>query len=220
LQRPNGPVGDEGVDVPGVRASLAAPLDVEPSGRTAALLRRSPLRTGHARFPGTTAQASPVDDEDSASASWLVHRRSGEVPPSAVSVEEPVEDPVLAVDLFDDVLFGQHAPNGHEPLFPLAWAARFVLDVQKEFPAGGTASALASQKPGGVLVHGRGLLLASPIGPVLGQGGVIRRGSAVDRDVPDDLRPGKLGEVGAAVAVTEHPAVLPGLVELAEVAAG
>src|SRR5262249_44610793 len=30
LQRPDGPVGDEGVDVPLVRASLAFPLDAEP----------------------------------------------------------------------------------------------------------------------------------------------------------------------------------------------
>src|SRR5919205_2636037 len=201
-----------------VSASLAVALDAPSSGRTAALLRRSSLRTGHARFPGTTAQASPEGVEESASASWLVHCRSGEVPPSAVGVEEPVEGPILAADLFDDVLFGQHAPDGHEPLFPFAWAAWFVLGVKKEFPADGAPSALTLQEPGGVLVHGRGLLLASPIGPVLGQGGVIRGSSAVHRDVSDDLRPGELGEVGAAVAVAEHPSVLPGLVELAEVA--
>lgn len=131
------------------------------SGSGDALLRPRPLRTGRARFPGTTAQASPEDDEVSASASWLVHRPSGKDLPSAVRVEEPVKGPGLAVDLFDDVLFGQHPPDGHEPLFPLAWAAWFVLGVQKEFPANGTASALASQKPGGVLIHGRRALYSS-----------------------------------------------------------
>ena len=35
--------------------------------------------------------------------------------------------------------------------------------------------------------------------------------------MPDDLRPGELHQVGAAVTVTEYPSVLPGLVELAEV---
>lgn len=94
------------------------------------MLRPRPLRTGRACFPGTTAQASPEDDEVSASASWLVHRLSGKDLPSAVRVEEPVEGPVLAVDLFDDVLLGQHSPDGHEPLFPLAWAAWLVLGVQ------------------------------------------------------------------------------------------
>src|SRR5215207_10405329 len=152
-----------------------------------------------------------------ASASLLVHRRSGKVAPMAVRVEKSVEGPVLAVDLFDDVLFGQHASDSDEPLLPFAWAAWFVFGVQEELAACRTASVLASLKPRGVLVHRRGLLLASPLGPVLGQGGVIGRCSAVDRDMPDDLRPGELGEVDAAVAVTKHPPVSPGLVEHAEV---
>ncbi len=61
-----------------------------------------------------------------------------------MGVEEPVEGPILAFDLFDDVLFGQHAPNGHEPLFPLTWTAWFVLGVQKEFPAEGSSSSRPS----------------------------------------------------------------------------
>ena len=40
-----------------------------------------------------------------------------------------------------------------EGLFPVAWAAWFVLGVQQQFPACGTASALGSQEPGGVLIH-------------------------------------------------------------------
>src|SRR4249920_3436486 len=38
--------------------------------------------------------------------------------------------------------------------------------------------------------------------------------------MPDDLRPGVAVEVGAAVAVTEHPPVVPVRVVLAEVAGG
>jgi hypothetical protein len=47
----------------------------------------------------------------------------------AVRVEKSAEGPILAVDLFDDVLFGQHASDGDEPLFPFAWAAWFVFGV-------------------------------------------------------------------------------------------
>lgn len=43
-------------------AGRATRAVMEASGRTAALLRRSPLRIGRARFPGTTAQASPEGD--------------------------------------------------------------------------------------------------------------------------------------------------------------
>jgi hypothetical protein len=38
-----------------------------------------------------------------------------------------------------------------------------------------------------------------------------------DRLVSDDVGPGELVHEGAAVAVAEHPPVLPGLVEFAEV---
>ena len=68
-----------------------------------------------------------------------------------------------------------------------------------------------------MLVHGRGLALTPPIGPVADQGWVVWGRPASDGDMPDDLRPGELGEVGAAVAVAEHPPVPPGLVEQAEV---
>ena len=54
----------------------------------------------------------------SALASWLVVLGGGE-PPLTVGVKEPVEGPVLAVDLLDDVLLAQDPPNGHEPLLPL-----------------------------------------------------------------------------------------------------
>src|SRR5258708_28686895 len=198
-----------------VRPWFAHPANVKASGSGDALLRPRPLRTGRARFPGTTAQASPMGGK-------CLRRRHGCAafggePPLAVRVEEPVEGPVLAVDLLDDVLLAQYAPDGHEPLFPLVWAAWLVVGVEQKFPACGTAPVLGSQEPGGVLVRGRRLLLAPPFGPVSRQGGVIRTCCAVDRDMPADLRPGELGEVGAAVAVTEYPPVLPGLVELAEV---
>src|SRR4051812_18174225 len=36
--------------------------------------------------------------------------------------------------LFDDVAFGQHPPDGREPLLPLAWATWLVFGVQQQFP--------------------------------------------------------------------------------------
>ena len=63
----------------------------------------------------------------------------------------------------------------------------------------------------------RGGGLASSLGPVGGQGGVVRGRRALNHPVPDDPGPGELLHVGAACAVAEHPSVTPGLVELAEV---
>src|SRR5690349_8046117 len=68
-------------------------------------------------------------------------------------------------------------------------------------------------------VHRPGYSPAPPVGPVPGQGWVVRRRGSPDHLVPDDLCPGEPAEVGAAVAVAEYPPVLPGLAELAEVAA-
>ena len=87
-------------------------------------------------------------------------------------------------------------------------------------PAGGTAAVLGSPEPDGVLVCWWRFPLAPPVRPVPGQGGVIGGCPAAHRDVPDDLGPGELGEVGAGVPVAEHPSVLPGLVECAEVPGG
>jgi hypothetical protein len=66
----------------------------------------------------------------------------------------------------------------------------------------------------------RGWLPASPVGPVGPQGGIVGGRGAFDHLVPFDLRPGELGEVGAAVAVPEHPLIGPGRVEPAEVSGG
>ena len=72
-----------------------------------------------------------------------------------------------------------------------------------------------------VYLSSGGLIFFPPSGPVSGQGGVIG-GCArpLARHVPLGMgRPGELDQVGAAVAVAEHPAVVPELVELAEVPA-
>ena len=75
----------------------------------------------------------------------------GGEPPLAVGVKEPVDCPVLAVDLLDDVLLAQDPPDSDEPLFPLEWGACFVIGVQQELPARWAAPAL-----GKVGLSGRG----------------------------------------------------------------
>ena len=89
--------------------------------------------------------------------------------------------------------------------------------VQEQSPQSGQRPCCAYRSRRLVLPIGGGGVFAPPFGPVLGQGGVIRGCSALDHLVSDDLRPGELEQVGAAFAVAEHPPVLPGLVEHAEV---
>jgi hypothetical protein len=56
--------------------------------------------------------------------------------------------------------------------------------------------------------------------PSTDQCGVIRGRPALNQRVPDDIGPGKLDQVGAAVTVSEYPPIAPELVEPAEIAGG
>jgi hypothetical protein len=85
-------------------------------------------------------------------------------------------------------------------------------------PAHRASPVLPGEQAQGVAVE-RGFDLLAPFGPVSGQGWVIGGCRALDRHVPPDGRPGELDQVGAAVAVAEHPAVVPELAVLAEVPA-
>jgi len=143
----------------------------------------------------------------------------GGLPPLAVGVYEtelvivwravssPIADVVVLDRLADDP----------QPLFPLGRALWLVVGVQQEFPAERAASTLRLQPAKGELVQRRRGLRASPFGPVLGEGRIVGRRRARDQSVPDDLGPYQPDQVGAAVAVAEHPPVGPGRVELAEV---
>ena len=112
----------------------------------------------------------------------------------------------------DDRLAG-----GEQPTFPLAWVLWPVIDGQEPIPALATAAVLGIEEPQTGRVDREGWRLASSFGPVVSQGGVVRGRRAFDHWVSDDPGPGELVEVGAAVAVAEHPPVVSGLVELAEV---
>ena len=104
-----------------------------------------------------------------------------------------------------------------EPLFPFVGACGSWSACSRRSPQSGQrpCCAWSSRRP--MSVQRRGLAVRRRVGPVLGQGRVVRGRPALDQLVPDDLRPGELEQVGAAVAVAEHPPVLPGRVERAEV---
>jgi hypothetical protein len=81
---------------------------------------------------------------------------------------------------------------------------------------GRAATILGSEAPEGGVADRQGRRASSPV-PVFGQGRVVGRRPARDDRVSGDGRPGELVEIGAALAVAEHPPALPGLVEPIEV---
>lgn len=111
----------------------------------------------------------------------------------------------------DPVAVDRLAGDG-EPQFPLSWGLRLVIGVEQEVSADRTSAVLCFQEAQPACVQWWRGLLAPPVGPVSGQGGVVRGRPSGDQRVADDRRPGVADLVGAAVAVTEHPPVLPGLV--------
>jgi predicted transposase YbfD/YdcC len=94
----------------------------------------------------------------------------------------------------------------------MASLRNLVLTILRLAGAISIAAACAITPAGPALANDHELLndFAEALGGCLG----------ADQPVPDDLCPGELGQVGAAVAVAEYPAVLPGLVVPAEVPAG
>src|ERR1700726_4227773 len=103
-----------------------------------------------------------------------------------------------------------------EPVFPCLWGLGSFVGGEESAVADRAATVLGLVEPQGGGADRHRCLAPSP-GPVVAQGGVVRGRSAFDDSVPDDGGPGEPVEVGAAVAVTEHPAILSGPVELAEV---
>ena len=120
-----------------------------------------------------------------------------------------------SVTLVDRVLADRLARGG-VPLLPFLRALRLAVGVQQQSPAERAPAALAAQQ-----VPGRGVdreaVAASPLLPVPGEGGVVGGRPPGDHPVPDDFRPGELAEVEAGFPASEHPLVLPGRVEHAEV---
>src|SRR5438034_3760574 len=122
-----------------------------------------------------------------------------------------------AAPLLVERSFGDGLAGGADPLLPLLWALRWMVGVEEKLPAGRAQPLLLFEQSQAEIVQGRWSRPATPIGPVLGQSRVVRRRRSLDHLVSDDQRPGMLDQVGAAVAVAENPAILPGLVIPGEV---
>lgn len=98
----------------------------------------------------------------------------GEVPTAAVGMGETdvVRRPGRCVR--DDGLFRHRLASDRKPLFPLAWALWFVVGEQEEPAAQRAAAVLLLQQTQVGATHRRGWSLAAPLGPVVGQGRVVR----------------------------------------------
>ena len=84
------------------------------------------------------------------------------------------------------------------------------VGVQEQLPAQRAPAMLCLQEAQAGSVHRPGYSPAPAGGPVGSQGGVVTGRGSPDHLVPDDFRPGEPEQVGATVAVAEHPLVLPG----------
>src|SRR6266545_411383 len=93
-------------------------------------------------------------------------------PALAVRVDQAGAVRCARVPLGGHVLLGDRLAGDPVPLFPLGGAGWLVVGVQEQVPA-----------------VEQGSVLAASLGPVVGQGGVVRGRRAEDQTVSDDLCP-------------------------------
>ena len=188
-------------------------------GSPDALTRRGPLRSVRASWPGTRLKQAARAFQVVAVVPVPCAGGRGATLAGGVHEAGLVTARRARPSVVDEVA-GGYRPAGDVLPPPLPFAGRlgWLLSGQQVVPAQQAAPVLPGEQAQGVPVE-RGPDLLAPLGPVAGQGGVIGGCRALDRHVPFDAGPGELDQVGAAVAVAEHPAVVPELVELAEVPA-
>jgi hypothetical protein len=116
----------------------------------------------------------------------------------------------------DDRVVADRLADGPEPLLPRIGMLWLMVGVQQQGPTQRAAAVLRLEQTQDGATQ-RGPCAAAPFGPEVGQGRIVDRCRSWHHPVPDDGRPGELGEVAAAATVAEDPPVLPGGVELAEV---
>src|SRR6266545_2731437 len=107
--------------------------------------------------------------------------------------------------MVQEVVGGYRPPGDLEPpSLPLLRGLGWLFGGEQVFPAQWTAPVLPGEQAQRVRVE-RGVDLASPCGPVPGQGGGIRGRPALGHWGPEDGRSGEPGEGGAAGTVTKPP---------------
>ena len=105
----------------------------------------------------------------------------------------------------DEVVSDYRLPGDLQPpAFPLVGRLWWLIGGEQLVPAEGAAAVLPGEQAQRVAIQ-RGFDASSPSGPVLGQGGVVRRRPTGDQGVPDDVGPGELDQVGAAGARRRTP---------------
>ena len=132
------------------------------------MLRPRPLRTGHAGFPRTAAQASP--------GGLQACRVAGPFrqPPLAMGVHEADRIVVrFAVPfLAGDLVLPDRCPGCLEPRFPFLRALRLTIGVQEQFLAERALPVLLLEQAQGRLAQ-RERFPASAQVPVIGEGRVV-----------------------------------------------
>src|SRR3989440_8984391 len=109
-------------------------------------------------------------------------------PALAVRVDQAGAVRCARVPLGGHVLLGDRLAGDPVPLFPLGGAGWVVVGVQEQVPGQGGASVLLGEQDQDAAVE-QGSVLAASLGPVVGQGGVVRGRRAEDQTVSDDLCP-------------------------------
>src|SRR6266496_4758015 len=144
------------------------------SGSGGALLRRRPLGTGHARFPGNRLGQALEACWSGLRKCWFTAGAVWEAA-SAVGVDEAGHggsalDPGPRVE-GDRLVAGRRA-DGFDPLLPFVRVLGFSVGVQEQLPAKRAASMLPFEEPQPGRVE-RGCPASPPGCPVSGQGGVV-----------------------------------------------
>ncbi len=113
-------------------------------------------------------------------------------------MEFGVVRPAVPFPVADMVAAYRHLGRA-QPLFPLGGGLWLVVGVEQAVPAQRGASVLRLEHAQ-VTAAQRGSALASPVGPVAGQGWVVQGRCPFDCLVTDDRDPGESVQAGAAVA--------------------
>ena len=182
------------------------------AGRPGALLRPAPLRTGRAAFTasGSSKPRGIVGVQKCRPLLWApwgwrwqrAWMSRGSLRPTCRRSHGDRDDRLA---------------GGPQPVFPLAWALWLVGDVQELASAERAAIVLGCRGAAGWSCRSAGAASFDVAWPSTRSGRGHPGTPALDHLVSDDAGPGELVQIGAALAVAEHPPVLSGLVELAEV---
>ena len=162
------------------RIGRVGPADCSAGAPSELLVRLSPQAAQASRKGGSGLRCCVPALADTVFAS------AGSVNKAGLVTVRWVGSPVMDQVVRDYCLPGDLQP----PSFPLAGGFGWLIGGQQFVPAERASAVLPGEQAQRVAIQ-RGFDASPPIGPVLGQGWVVRRRPTVDHDVPDDVGPGK-----------------------------